>query len=74
MIDPGLSWPEQISAEREQIAVALYRNVPTRSRSVIVKLLTESFVDEYVDAILDDRPPALREWIERMSARPGRAQ
>ncbi|MGH7327659.1 MAG: HD-GYP domain-containing protein [Polyangiaceae bacterium] len=60
--------------DREAIASDLYRNVPTRSRTLLVSLLSRSFVDELLDAVEERRSPSFAQWAERVSSRPGRAQ
>jgi HD-GYP domain-containing protein (c-di-GMP phosphodiesterase class II) len=60
--------------DRETIATNLYRNVPTRSRNLLVSLLSRSFVDELLDAVEERRSPNFAQWAEQMASRPGRAQ
>jgi HD-GYP domain-containing protein (c-di-GMP phosphodiesterase class II) len=69
-----LSWSAPDAPDREEIAATLYRNVPTHSRTLLVSLLTRSFVDELLDAVQAGRPADFSRWAEAMAARPGRAQ
>ena len=60
--------------DREAIASSLYRNIPTKNRTLLVSLVARSFVDELLDAVEARRSPSFSEWAERMASRPGRAQ
>lgn len=73
MSQAALSY-ETLSHDREEIAATLYRNVPTRNRTLLVSLLSRSFVDELLDAVDESRAPSFSTWAERMASRPGRAQ
>jgi HD-GYP domain-containing protein (c-di-GMP phosphodiesterase class II) len=73
MNNARLSGPDELFAAREEIAERLYENAPGGARTLILKLLTRSFADEYAGAIVENRAPAIVAWAEEMCAKPGRA-
>ena len=66
-----LNGPKELLAARAEIAAMLCKKAPANRHTTILRLLAQSFVEEHLSALVEERPHAAR--AESLYTKPGRA-